>query len=220
MSASSGTPSDGRRRALPLRSASMDEVFDGVFHWKAEHPKIGFPVDCHFVAGSGTAIDPLLPDEGIEWFEGRGVERIVLSNRHHLRDGAAIAERFGCPILCHEAGLHEFADGGPEVTGFAFGERLAPDVVALEMDRICPEDTVLKIEAGGGALLFADGVVHYGELGFVPDEHLGDDPDTMKRQIRARCAALLDEDFEHLLFAHGDPLLGDGKAALREFAAG
>ena len=41
------------------------------------------------------------------------MQRVVLSNRHHLRDGAEIAARFGCPILCHEAGLHEFAGGGP-----------------------------------------------------------------------------------------------------------
>lgn len=195
----------------------MEETLDGVFHWKAKHPSIGIEVDCHFVAGSGTAIDPMLPAEGIEWFDGRDVQRVVLSNRHHLRHGAEIAERFGCPILCHEAGLHEFGDG-PGVSGFAFGERIAPDVVALEMDTICPEDTVLRIEAGGVALLFADSVIHYGGLGFVPDEHLGDDPEATKRQIREHCAALLDEKFEHLLFAHGDPLPNDGKATLREFA--
>ena len=197
----------------------MDEIVDGVFHWRTKHPNIGAEVDCHFVAGSGTAIDPLLPAEEIEWFDGRDVQRVVLSNRHHLRDGAELAARFGCPILCHEAGLHEFEDGGPEVTGFAFGERIAPDIVALEMGSICPEDTVLRIEAGGGALLFADALINYDGLDFIPDEHLGDDPDDVKRQVRERCSALLDEGFEHLLFAHGDPLPNDGKAALREFVA-
>jgi glyoxylase-like metal-dependent hydrolase (beta-lactamase superfamily II) len=197
----------------------MDEVFPGVFHWRAVHPNIGVEVDCHFVAGSGTAIDPLLPEEGIEWFDGRDVQRVVLSNRHHLRDAERIAERFGCPILCHEAGLHEFADG-PDVKGFAFGERLADDVVALEMAAICPEDTVLGIEAGGGALLFADSVINYGGLGFVPEEHLGDDPESTRRTTRERCAALLDEGFEHLLFAHGEPLPGGGREALRAFAEG
>jgi hypothetical protein len=198
----------------------VKEILDGVFHWKAVHPRIGVEVGCHFVAGSGTAIDPLLPEGGIEWFEGRDLKRVVLSNRHHLRNGEKLAERFGSPILCHEAGLHEFEDGGPDVTGFAFGDRLADDVVALEMDAICPEDTVLKIEAGGGALLFADSVMSYGGLGFVSDEHLGEDPEATKRQIRERCAALLGEDFAHLLFAHGDPLLGGGREALRAFAEG
>ncbi len=196
----------------------MEEVLPGVFHWKAVHPRIGVEVGCHFVAGSGTAVDPLLPTEGIEWFDDRGVQRVVLSNRHHLRHASALAERFGCPILCHEAGLHEFEDG-PLVEGFAFGERLAGDVVALEMDAICPEDTVLRIEAGDGALLFADSVINYGGLGFVSDQHLGDDPEAVKRLVREKAAALVDERFDHLLFAHGDPLIGGGREALRAFAA-
>jgi glyoxylase-like metal-dependent hydrolase (beta-lactamase superfamily II) len=197
----------------------MEEILPGVFHWKAVHPRINIEVDSHFLAGSGTAIDPLLPAEGSEWFDDRGVQRVVLSNRHHLRHAPQLAERFSCPILCHEAGLHEFADG-PRVDGFAFGERLADDVVALEMDAICPEDTVLRIEADGGALLFADSLIHYGAVGFVPDNLIGEDPEGVKRRVRERCAALLDEDFEHLLFAHGDPLIGGGPAALRSVVEG
>jgi len=197
----------------------MEEILPGVFHWKAVHPNINMEVGCHFVAGSGTAIDPLLPAEGIEWFDHRGVQRVVLSNRHHIRHAPELAERFSCPILCHEAGLHEFEDG-PQVDGFAFGARLTDDVVALEMDAICPEDTVLRIEADGGALLFADSLIYYGAVGFVPDSLIGEDPEGVKRRIRQRCAALLDEDFEHLLFAHGDPLIGGGPTALRSVAEG
>ena len=197
----------------------MDEVVEGVFHWKALHPRIGIEVGCHYVAGSGTAIDPLLPTEGIEWFEGRGVERVVLSTRHHLRHGPQLAERFGCQILCHESGLHEFEDG-PDVYGFAFGERLADDVVVLEMDSISPDDTVFRIESGGGALLFADSLINHGQVGFVPDHLIGDNPEEVKRQIREKCARLLDEEFEHLLFAHGDPVVGSGREALRAVAEG
>lgn len=197
----------------------MEEILPGVFHWKAVHPRIKIEVDSHFLAGSGTAIDPLLPAEGIEWLDGRGVQRVVLSNRHHLRHAPELAERFSCPILCHEAGLHEFEDG-PQVDGFAFGDRIADDVVALEMDAICPEDTVLRIEADGGTLLFADSLINYGAVGFVPDNLIGEDPEGVKRRVRERCAGLLHEDFEHLLFAHGDPLIGDGVAALRKVAEG
>ncbi len=198
----------------------MREIVDGVLHWKAMHPNIGTEVGCHFVTESGTAIDPLLPNEGIDWFEQHGgIERIVLSNRHHVRHAPELAERFGCPILCHESGLYEF-EGGPEVEGFAFGDRLADDVVALEMDAISPDDTVLRIEAGGGALLFADGLIHYGTVGFVSDKLIGDDPEGVKRRIRERCGALLDESFAHLLFAHGNPLLDDGPATLRAVAEG
>jgi hypothetical protein len=197
----------------------MKEVLPGVYQWTAKHPRIGIDVGCHFVAGSATAIDPLPPAEGFEWFEDRAPARIVLSNRHHLRGSEQLAERFGCPILCHESGLHEF-ERAPEVSGFAFGDRLADDVGALAMDAICPDDTVLRIDAGEGALLFADSVINYDGLRFVPDELIGDNPEGVKERVRERCAALLDEPFEHLLFAHGAPLVDGGREALRAFALG
>lgn len=79
------------------------------------------------------------------------------------------------------------------------------------------DDAVLRIEAGDGALLFADSVIHYGELGFVPDNLIGEDPERVKALIRQRSAALLDERFDNLLFAHGTPMIGGGREALRAF---
>ncbi len=82
-----------------------------------------------------------------------------------------------------------------------------------------PTTRCVRIEAGGGALLFADSVVSYGGLRFVPDHLIGDDPEGVKAKIRERCRALLDEEFDHLLFAHGAPLIGGGRETLRAFAA-
>ncbi len=151
----------------------MEEVLPGVHHWTAEHPRLKIEVSCHFLAGSATAIDPLLPEDGMDWFRRHRPSRVVLSNRHHLRHSERLADAFGCPILCHESGLYEF-EHGPQVQGFAFGDRLADDLTALEMNSICPDDTVLRIDAGGGALLFADSLIHHGEVGFVPDNLIGD----------------------------------------------
>lgn len=197
----------------------MEEVLPGVHHWTAEHPRIHARVSSHFLTGSATLIDPLLPEEGMEWFEDHPPHRIVLSNRHHLRHSERIAEAFGCPILCHESGLHEFA-GGPAVEGFAFGDRLSGDVLAVEMDAICPDDTVLEIEAGDGALLFADSLIHYDEVRFVSDGLIGDDPESVKATIRERAHSLLERPCENLLFAHGTPVIGGGRQALEAIAEG
>lgn len=197
----------------------MQEIVPGIFRWTARHPRIEAEVSSHLVARSGTLIDPLLPENGLEALAGRDVQRVVLSCRHHLRDAEKVSGEFGCPILAHEAGLHEF-ESGPSVEGFAFGDRLAEDVTALEMGAIAPDDTALRIESGGGALLFADALINYGKPGFVPDNLIGDDPEGVKGQIRARAHDLLSESFEHLLFAHGEPRLGDGREALRELAEG
>jgi glyoxylase-like metal-dependent hydrolase (beta-lactamase superfamily II) len=195
----------------------MEEIRSGLWHWKAMHPKLEIEVSSYYVAGSGTLIDPMLPPEGVEWFrEHGGPRRVVLTNRHHYRQSDAFRNELGCPVLCHEAGLHEF-EAGPEVEGFGFGDQVAPGIVALEVGAICPEETALHIELGDGLLSFADGLINHGELGFVPDWLLGDDPDGVRRGLHDSLRALLDRDFDGLLFAHGDPLLGGGKRALEQF---
>ncbi len=201
----------------------MQELAPDVFRWTAFHERIGAEVSSLFVAGeAATLIDTMLPEGGIEVIARLGTpQAIVLTNRHHLRHSERFAEAFGCPILCHEAGLHEFADGGPEVTGFGFGDKLRPGVKALELDAICAEETTLEIAAGPGVLAFADAIIRYGgRIGFVPDHLLGEDAEQVKRDIRAALGRLLERDFDTLSFAHGEPVLTHGKEALERFLAG
>ena len=198
----------------------MEEITPGLWHWKAFHPGIRTEVSSYYVADSGTLIDPMRPGEGLEWFEGREPQRIVLTNRHHYRQSDEIRRRFDCPVLCHAAGLHEF-EGGPAVAGFEFGDHLAPAITALEVGVLCPEETALQIELGDGLLSFADGLIRYGgELGFVPYDACYDDPVAEKRGLRKAFRGLLGVRFDGLLFAHGDPLIGGGKRALAEFVEG
>lgn len=195
------------------------EVLPGVHHWTRVHPRIRTVVSSYYVEPAGVLIDPLLPREGLGWFEGRRrPEQVVMTIRHHLRDGERFAEAFGCDLRCHEDGLHEFA-GGPDVHGFRFGERLAAGVTALEVDAISPDETALHLEYGDGAIAFADGLIRPGggPLGFVPDFLIGDDPERVKRDLTSAFGQLLELEFDTLLFAHGDPLVGGGKEALREF---
>ena len=194
----------------------MDEILSGVRHWTAIHPNHGMEVGCHWVPAAAAVIDPLVPAEGLEAFRGDPPKVVLLSNRHHLRDGPRFKEEFGATIRCSELGLHEFG-ADVEVEGFAFGEEVAPGIEALEVGAICPDETALLI-AQARALLVADGLMHYGgELRFVSDRLLGDDHEAVKRGLREAYSRLLDRDFDNLLFAHGDPLLGGANQALRAF---
>jgi len=191
----------------------MDEIQPGLLHWTAFHEGIRQEVHSAFHVPSGTLIDPMEPPEGRDAIEPR---RIVLTNRHHYRHSA----RFGCPVLCHEAGLHEFGDGR-EVEGFAWGDEIAPGVTALEVGVLCPEESALHLAAGGGAVALADAAIRgrHGELGFVPDSLLGDDPQAIRDGLRAAFRRICDEhEFESLLLAHGDPIANAGRSALRTFA--
>src|SRR5437016_2571125 len=195
----------------------MDELVPDVFHWTAMHPKIRQEVNSYYLLGSGTLIDPMVPAEGLEPFEDDPPQRVLLTNRHHLRESERFAEAFGCSIHCHEAGLHEF-EGGPDVRGYSWGDELAPGVKALEVAAICDEETALRIDIADGLLSVADGVIRYGgKLGFVPEQYLGDDADRIKAAIREAYGRLLDEPFDSLLVAHGDPAIRGGKEELRRF---
>jgi hypothetical protein len=201
----------------------MEEIAPGVLHWTAYRDTIGEDVHSYYDLASGTVLDPMVPAEGWDALGDHPVHRIVLTNRHHYRQADAFRERFGCPVLCHEAGLHEFADGR-EVEGFAFGDELAPGVQALEVGVLTPEETAVHLEAGGsGALAFADAVVRDdgGKLAFVPDPLLGDDPVAIRKGLRSAFERLAGAcTFEALLLAHGEPQREGGRAALMAFARG
>jgi hypothetical protein len=201
----------------------MDQVLPGLLHWTTYHEGIGATVHSHLHVPSGAVFDPRLPEGGTAALAQAAVPSVVLlSNRHHLRHGAEFAAAYGCPIRCHRAGLHAFGGpGAPDVEPFDFGEEVAPGVTALELGILTPEETVFRIATEPAALLFADAVVrHDGRLAFVPDQLLGDDPEEIRRGLRARLAQIAEaEDFDVLLFAHGEPMPAGGKQALAEFAA-
>jgi hypothetical protein len=198
------------------------EVLPGVHHWTRVHPRIRAVVSSYYVEPAGVLIDPLVPREGLEWFETRRrPEQVLMTIRHHLRDGERFADAFGCELRCHVDGLHAFADG-PAVQGFHFGDDLAPGVTALDVDAISPDETALHLDyGGGGAIALGDALTRPGggPLRFVPDFLIGDDPERVKRELTSAFDRLLELKFDSLLFAHGDPLVGGAKQALREFVA-
>ena len=197
----------------------MKEIAPGLWHWMAPHPRIKQDVSSYFITDSATLLDPMVPpDDGLEWFRhDRQPQAIVLTTRHHHRDAEQFCEAFGIPqVLVPESGLHEFEDKDLEVRGYAIGEEVAPGIVCHDVGVICPDDMALEIRSAG-AIALADGLIRYGgQLQFVPDQ-LMDDPEDTKRGLTESFRALLDADFDTLLFAHGEPLVGGGKAALREF---
>lgn len=198
----------------------MNEIDHGLWHWTAMHPSIKIPVHSYYLESERVLIDPIAPDEGLEWFAEHGPPTdVLLTNRHHSRSSDAFVERFGVTVRCVRQGMHEFGDDS-SVEPFDFGDELPGGVIAHEVGAICPDETALFVPARQ-ALAVADGVVRWepgGPLGFVPD-YLMDEPEATKEGLRESYRRLTELDFRHLLLAHGEPVVGDGRLALAAFAA-
>jgi len=200
----------------------LAEVVPGILDWSGRHPNIGKDVHSHYLVEQRMAIDPIAVDGFVPALErAGGVERVVLTNRHHLRGAEELAAAFDAPVLCPEPGLHEFEGRDrPAVSGYRWGEELAAGVTAHEVGSLSPDEGVLHVAVGPGALVFADTIIADGDgLGFVPD-FLMDDPEETKRGIIAAARGLLDLDFDVLLLAHGAPMPAGGKRALASFLDG
>jgi hypothetical protein len=196
----------------------MHEILPGILHWTTFHDGIGARVSSYYVEPAGALIDPRMPEAGTAAFAARERPRqVVLTTGLHRRHAADFAAAFGCTIRASPEALARL-DGAPDADPYRDGEEVAPAITAIEIGWIAPDEYGLHIAVGDGALMFADGLVHYaGTLGFVPDALLGDAPETVKSGLRDAFRGLLTRDFDHLLFAHGDPLVGGGKTALRRF---
>jgi hypothetical protein len=197
---------------------AMQEISPGLWHWTARHPLIHRAVSSYYLSEERVLLDPLIPPRGVRWFRERDAipEHVLLTNRHHDRHCWRLREEFGCEVHCIDVGVAEIRTRGP-VTPFHIGDELPGGVIVHEVGEISPDETALHIPRHR-ALSVADGVVRMSgpELEFVPDA-LMDAPDLTKAALLYRYRGLLELDFEHLLLAHGDPIVATGKQALAEF---
>ena len=195
----------------------IHEVLPGVLHWTGRHPTAGIESGSHYLVEEGILIDPIAPPEGLEWFDGREIGEILLTNRHHKRSAFDLQDRLGATIRAPRTGMHALP--ADRVQPYDFGDELSAGIRPHAISETWPDETALEIP-GHRAVAIADGVMNYHGLSFVADFLLGDDPEAEKQRLRDGFARLAAEvEFDHLLLAHGTPVVGDGRERLRRFAA-
>jgi len=199
----------------------MNEILPGIWHWTTPNSNIGNTlVSSYWLDDAGVFIDPLLPeDAGIAFFESRPTppQAVVLANRHHYRDSGKICERFGCRVHVPNAGLHQFTDGQP-VVGYQPGDELPGGLRAFVIGSLSPDEDGLYLESAS-AMWVGDTIVRSptdpaSRIGWVTDSLMDDPEETKAGLLQAFSEVLDDYEFEHLLLAHGLPLVGNGRSEL------
>lgn len=200
----------------------MEEIAPGLRHWTAMRETIGMEVSSYWLIPERVVLDPMLPEEGIEAFAQAPPQHVLLTNRHHNRHAADFVAAYGATVHVVREGLHEY-ENRPDIDPipFAFGDELPGGLRDHRVYEGWPDEGAIEVPRVR-ALAIADGVMRDsdGELTFVPDDLLGDDPADVRRGLAEGYANLARElEPEHLLLAHGDPVVGDGAATLLRFAA-
>ena len=204
----------------------MREIVPGIWHWTAYYDAISMDVHSYWIEPAGIVLDPMVPpDEGLDWWEDRDVkpQQIVLTIGLHWRHSDEYVERFGIPVRVPRASLHRYEGTDRDPDTFDWGDEIGPGVTAIEIDAIAPDECALHIDQGEGVVAIADGLIRLsagGPLMFVPDSLMGDDAETVKAGLRDAFPRLLERDWDTMLMAHGEPIVGGARQALKDFLAG
>ena len=201
----------------------MDEILPGIWHWVTPNPSIGGTlVSSYWLDESGVLIDPLLSEEtGLGWLEARPTppQAVVLANRHHYRDSGRIHQRFGCPVHVPNAGLHDFSDTA-HVVGYQPGDELPGGLSPFVIGSLSPDEDGLFLEPASaiwvGDTLVRSATDSQSRIGWVLDSLMDEPERTKDGLLQAFSEVLENYEFDHLMLAHGLPLIGNGRAELEQ----
>lgn len=196
----------------------MREIVPDIWTWAWPSAPHGYDFNgyllCH--PDGNLCIDPAQPSpEELTEIVRRGVSRILLTNRNHVRDANRVRSRTGARTAIHAADRgHAEGQGAVIDDALVPGERVGPlHILAVpgkspgEVALHWPERRILIV---GDALIGNPP----GSLSLLREQVMDDPP-----RLRASVRALLDCDFDTLLVGDGTPILGDAPARLRELLA-
>ena len=196
----------------------MNEILPGIRTWSWLSPPHGYNFNGHLLElpSGNLCIDPADPTpEDLSDVVHRGVSRIVLTNRNHVRDANRVRSRTGARTAIHAADA-----------GYAQGQGAVIDDLLAVGDVVGPLHVVSAAGKSPGEialhwperrlLIVGDAVIGNppGQLSLLREKVMDDPP-----ALRASVRRLLDLDFDVLLVGDGTPILTDARARLAALVA-
>lgn len=193
----------------------MQEIVSDIFTWARLSEAHGYNFNGYLVLdGSGNlCIDPVAPSEdALDEIARRGVARILLTNRNHVRAANQVRERTGARTAIHPDDADYARGQGAELDdALRVGEEVGP-LVVVGVPGKSPGEVAFHWPARR-LLVVGDAVIGNppGGLGLLR-ESVMDDP----RRLRESVHNLLDLDFDTLLVGDAEPILHGAKDKLTE----
>jgi hypothetical protein len=181
----------------------MEDLGGGIWRWTLPHPEWGTTtqvVNSYAVrtGGDTVLIDPLFddPEPLDELIEGNVTVAITIP--YHVRSAAAAARRWDARIVGHP----DLARRGVNVDENAPRVTLHP--IPGHKERVVQ---VIDALAFGDRVIGAEGGLRIWDQTHVSDAY--------RTRLNRWLEPLLELDFERVLTTHGEPVLRDGREALR-----
>jgi hypothetical protein len=175
----------------------------GAWRWTLPHPEWGTTtqvVNSYLLhtGGDTVLIDPLFPADLDELIQGRVTVAITIP--YHVRSAAEAARRWDARIVGH-----------PDLARRLPGIEVEEDAPGVTLHAI-PNHKERVVQVAD-ALAFGDRVIGAeGGLRIWDQGHIGE---AYRARLNGWLERLLELDFERVLTTHGEPVLRDGRAALR-----
>jgi glyoxylase-like metal-dependent hydrolase (beta-lactamase superfamily II) len=196
----------------------MRELLPGIFTWPWFSTPHGYDFNGYFLAqpdGNLCVDPPDAPADVLAELARRGVARILLTNRNHVRDANRVRSRTGARTAIHPADAVHARNQQAEIDDeLHVGERIGPLTVVAVAGK-SPGEVALHWPARR-ILIVGDAVIGNppGRCSLLRDKVM-DDP----AQLRASVRRLLDLDFDTLLVGDGVSILTGARERLRDLVS-
>lgn len=193
----------------------MKTIAGDILTWSWFSEPHGYNFNGYLVPGSAgnLCIDPVQPDdEVLNELARRGVARILLTNRNHVRAANLVRERTGGRTYIHPDDAAHARSQGAEIDGeLHVGDKIGPLAVVSASGK-SPGEVALHWPERK-ILIVGDAVIGNppGRCSLLREQVMDDPP-----RLRKSVAQLMTLDFDMLLVGDGVPILSNAKDRLKE----
>jgi glyoxylase-like metal-dependent hydrolase (beta-lactamase superfamily II) len=197
----------------------MKQILPGIWQWSwfSEEKKLDFNGLFLTVGEHRILVDPppMTPEDLAQARRGGAVDYVLITNRDHEREAAALQKEFHCQVWVPAVDAPQMAVKADKT--YRDGELLAGGIWAVHLsDQKAPGESALFIQQGKGILIVGDALIGKppGSVAMLPAEKYAD-----AAKAREGLKRLLKYDFDALLVGDGASILSGARAVVEKFLA-